>query len=326
MTERDWIWISWERHRRTENLVRAMDIDASIYDLQLPRWRKHPALILRTTMLLARRRPEVLIVQNPSWVLTTLAIFLKKLLGYRLIVDAHNAGVYPFEAAHEKFRSVFPFFHRHADLTVVTNSDCATIVERNGGCPFILPDILPEFKEVLGTARAASEEAIVTFICTYASDEPYVEVIAAARDIAPGIGIRITGNASRCPDDIRRSAPANVRFTGFLPENDYVAQLVGSDVIMDLTTFEDCLVCGAYEAVALGIPLILSDTTVNRTYFNKGVVYTKNDRKSLVLAINEAVAERENLYREVQQLRGELQMSSKLRLDDLIAAVEGAKL
>lgn len=91
MNRQNWIWISWERHRRTEDIVRDMQVEAYIFDLHMPRWRKHPTLLACMARLLARRRPAVLFVQNPSWFLTALAITLKPLLGYKPVVDAHNA-------------------------------------------------------------------------------------------------------------------------------------------------------------------------------------------------------------------------------------------
>ena len=70
-------------------------------------------------------------------------------------------------------------------------------------------------------------------------------------------------------------------FTGFVPEDEYLALLQGADAIIDLTTREDCLVCGGYEGVAVERPLILSDTAAIRSYFSDGVRYTDNSADDL---------------------------------------------
>jgi glycosyltransferase involved in cell wall biosynthesis len=45
------------------------------------------------------------------------------------------------------------------------------------------------------------------------------------------------------------------------------------------------MVCGAYEAVSLGKPLILSDTDVLREYFDQGCVFTYNETVNIRDAI-----------------------------------------
>jgi glycosyltransferase involved in cell wall biosynthesis len=85
---------------------------------------------------------------------------------------------------------------------------------------------------------------------------------------------------------------------------------------------EDCLVCGAYEAVALGKPLVTSDTAALRNYFRKGTVYTRHDPRSLAAAITYALAHRERLAAEMETLRRELAGDWKQRRDTLRHALQ----
>jgi hypothetical protein len=55
--------------------------------------------------------------------------------------------------------------------------------------------------------------------------------------------------------------------TGFLDEQDYWELLASSDAVMDLTTLADCLVCGAYEAIAVNRPMILSNNAASAATF-----------------------------------------------------------
>jgi len=59
----------------------------------------------------------------------------------------------------------------------------------------------------------------------------------------------------------------NLTLTAFIDDNAYVTLLYSCDLIVDLTTREDCLVCGAYESVSAEKPLLLSDTTALRVFW-----------------------------------------------------------
>jgi glycosyltransferase involved in cell wall biosynthesis len=66
------------------------------------------------------------------------------------------------------------------------------------------------------------------------------------------------------------------------------------------------LVCGAYEAVTLGRPLVTSDTAALRQYFRRGTVYSRHDSASLAAAISYALANRERLAAEMRLLKPDL--------------------
>lgn len=314
MPRTDALWISWQRHRRTDGLVRELGVPLRTLHSASSRWLKHPTFLLRTLGILLDARPRVLFVQNPSWFLTLEAILLKPLLRYTLVVDAHNGGVYPFFRWMERFRWVFPLMLRGADLTIVTNEDLAAVVRAQGGEPWVLPDALPDWEPAPAPRNA---ETLITFICTFADDEPVAEVVRAAAQLPPGHRVRITGKLAACPPEVRAAAAPNTEFTDFLSEADFHALLSGSDVIMDLTTFDDCLVCGAYEAVALGVPLILSDSPVNRAYFRRGVVYARNEAADLARAMVEAGERSAELRAEAAVLRTELQSGWRAGLEAL---------
>src|SRR5690606_7038749 len=96
----------------------------------------------------------------------------------------------------------------------------------------------------------------VTFICTYAPDEPYLEVFKTAGELSELVNIYVTG---KIPEHVKQmDLPENIKLLGFLSEEDYWEQLYRSHIIIDLARMPDSLVCGAYEALALEIPMILS--------------------------------------------------------------------
>jgi len=140
-------------------------------------------------------------------------------------------------------------------------------------------------------------------------------VIEAARTLGAAIEWRITGNTKRADPHLVRNLPPQVRLTGYLSESDYVALLAHADVLVDLTLRDDCLLCGAYEAVALGKPLVTSDTQALRDYFRRGAVYTKPDAMSIANAVSDALARRVSLTSEMDAFRPVLIQEWRLQRD-----------
>lgn len=301
---KNWIWISWEKHRRTRELCKALQVRLFEQNLHLPRIVKHPYLLFWTTVLMFRYRPKGIIVQNPSVVLAFWAVLMRRILGYRLVVDAHNEGIRPFYQKLGRIQFIYKLIQKGADLTLVTNERLAEVVRRNGGVPFVLQDRLPVFPDAAATALRGQYKIVC--ISTYAKDEPYQAVIEAARGLSPDYVVYFTGNDKRLSPEVVRHLPSNVILTGYLSEEAYLGLLKGCDVVVDLTGLEDCLVCGAYEAVALGKPLVLTDTPALRDYFYKGSVYTQNHPEEIRGAIRTAVMNRENLSAEIRALKEEL--------------------
>ena len=299
------IWVSWERHRRTVELVGALnDVSLKILESDADRIIRYPYLLLRTLILLLQEQPGLVIIQNPSVVLSLFMVTLGKAMTKGVVVDAHNEGLKPFHYKYSWLLPLYRFIQRKADLTIVTNSNLADVVSRNGGRPFVLEDRIPRFNHP--TKTNLNGEAVVTFVCTFEKDEPFMEVIHSAQLLSPSVSLYITGSLERIPHAVIESAPSNVKFTGYLSDNDYENLLYSSDVIMDLTLMEDCLVCGAYEAVALGKPMILSNTNAIKDYFNKGAVYTDNNPHAIAAAIQQAIDYQERLQDEAAELGVEL--------------------
>ena len=105
--------------------------------------------------------------------------------------------------------------------------------------------------------------------------------------------IHVSGRAPIAQSEL----PANVRLTGYLPRADYENLLRSVDAVMVLTSAEENLVCGGYEAVAAGKPLILSDTGALRELYGRGVVFTANRADAIAAAVGQ-------LRRDLRELRG----------------------
>lgn len=297
------IWVTWENQRRNHELSVALGaklFELSYIDEIRVRFKKYIIGIGKTWHIFNRTRPALVFCQNPSLVLALFAIIVKRFFGFNVVVDAHNAGIFPAEGRSLLLRRLSAFIQRGADLTIVTNDALKRHVEDNGGRCFVLPDKIPDIPAMAPVKLKGDVNLL--FICSYAEDEPYEVVFEAARCIERNVCIYVTGNYRK--RNIEPSLlPENVVLLGYISEQHYVEMLNSVDATIDLTTRDNCLVCGAYETVAVEKPMLLSNTAALRGYFSMGAVYADNTVDGLVRAINDFVHKEPLLVEEVKKLK-----------------------
>jgi glycosyltransferase involved in cell wall biosynthesis len=315
------IWITWENQRRNRELSRRLGIRLyqfeEIDQIKNP-FIKYPKGLWKTAKAVIESRPRLMVCQNPSIVLSLCAVLFGKLNGTRIVVDAHNVGLFPLEGRSRLLMILSRFIQRHADLTIVTNPGMAAEVMRNGGAAYILPDPIPDL--VANGRMELPQEFNIIFICSYAHDEPYAHVIEAAKQVGAGIHIYVTGNY-RKKGLQAHLMPPNVTLLGYVPERDYINILHAVDATIDLTDRPDCLVCGAYESVAAEKPMILSASAALKNYFSKGAVYTDNSVPSLVEAIGRLRSDHARLCEEIRAFKTAARSRwahSRQTLDDML--------
>lgn len=295
------LWAALGPHRRTTGLCQAWHIPLHVI---LP-GRKGPtrwlALPFHFLGLLNRVRPKILFVPNPSLALTTLATVFRPLFGYRLVVDAHNEGVRPFDRPYAPVRWLTRRLLRAADITIVTNEALASDVRDAGGRPVMLPDALPDVPAPATEGADSAKPPEVTVIATYRRDEAIAAIMSAAAAM-PDVRFAFTGPGERY-DAAETPVPPNARLTGFLDDEDYWRLLARATVVCDLTLKPDCLVCGAYEALAVGKPMVLSDNPPTRALFGPAAVLTGNDPDEIRQALQAALDDRDRLAANAIELR-----------------------
>jgi len=299
------IWLAWERHRRSLEISKYLRVKAILLEDKRKRIIRHPILVMKTIRVIFQGKPKVLIVQNPSIVLSIIACLVLKsrLINLNLIVDAHNEGLTPFNRKLLIFRRIYRWIQRTADLTIVSNEGLAESVKKNGGRPFVLPDKLPEPDRVEDVDLLGKFNYVV--ISTFAKDEPTLEIIEGAKELDRDDKLYITGNYNVVTEKFRNKCGDNVIFTGYLKEEEYWGYLKKAHCIIDLTLMDDCIVCGAYEALAVGTPMILSSSNILRKTFPKGAVFSKNDPESIRAALKEVKRLYGKLSREIELFREE---------------------
>lgn len=257
-------------------------------------------------MYLFRTRARVVIIPNPSLALAVTTCVFKRFKHYSVVQDLHSYFYQTLatpRGLHDRvYAGLSRYCLRRADLTIVTNDFLRETIDCLGARSIVLQDKIPDLASP-GTVPLAGRWNVV-FICTYSDDEPIDEVFRAAELVSDGIHIYVTGRSPHIA--ARWTIPRNVHLTGYLTDAEYARLLSSADAVLALTTRDHTLLCAAYEAVALGKPLVMSDTRALREYFTKGVVYTQNNGRALAAALAEATRNLDGLRAEVLQLKANL--------------------
>ena len=144
---KDSLWITWENQRRNRELSAALNIPlfefAEIDEIK-NYLLKYIIGFVKTFRLLIVKRTRVVCCQNPSVILCFLLIILKIFFDIRVVIDSHNAGLFPLEGRSKALNLISRFIQRFADLTIVTNRILKKHVEINGGRAFVLQDKIPD--------------------------------------------------------------------------------------------------------------------------------------------------------------------------------------
>ena len=290
------IWITWENQVRNHSMARLLGAKLYVIRKDGSRLKRYAYCIVLSMAAILKEKPDFLFVQNPSLVLNYLALLLRPLFRFRLVSDAHFAGVVAHNGSHLMQR-LLDFSNSRADLVVVTNTNHAWHIEKIGGVPFICEDPLPELPEGVPSVTEDMDK-VVFFICSFEIDEPYRDVFSAAA-ILQGEGYRLFVSGNYRKAGIDPNDYPHVEFLGYISYDLYTTYLKRSSVAVDLTKCEDLLLCGAYEAMAAEIPLVTSDTDALKKYFTHGATYTDEEPGNIADAIRRA-------YRDRDRLRGEI--------------------
>ena len=295
----DGIWITWELHRRNRGISQALSWNLCEIRIKKSIFFRFILSIYKTGKIIHSKRPKFVVAQNPSIVLSMITVFLRLFYKYVLIIDAHNSGIYPLEGKSKILMVISKFLQKSADITIVTNDSLKKIVDRNGGKAFVLPDKIPIVPEI--EKRNLPGKFKIARISTFHDDEPYKNIIDSGNFISKDIHIYMTGNYKGKVQ--KNKLPENVKLLGYITEKEYWRLLSAVDGIIDLTRRENCLVCGAYEGLAVGKPLILSNTKTIKSYFSKGCIYVSTNSKDIAKGIMLLSGKKQNLEKEIKVLR-----------------------
>lgn len=320
------IWLTWEDHRRSRELSNALSAKYICLTHPGGRYIRYSVLAVATLWHLIKERADVVYCQNPSIILNTLLCTLKPFFKYKLICDRHSNFKFITSESRELkwkiFHRLSKYTIKKSDLTIVTNNFLKNYIDNSGGRGFVLQDKLPTLTN--GQEIKLLGKKNYVFICSYSADEPVQEVIKAADKLKDEVHVYITGSFKKYNriNEIHKNKPDNITLTGFLSEKDYQDLVLSADALIILTSQEHTLTCGAYEAVALGKPMILGDTEAIKNYFSKGALYSdltvNNLEEKMVLASNSLPIMKKNVI----SLKAELTSDWNRRFSDLKKTIE----
>lgn len=326
------IWITWERQTRNRSASKYLGVP--LFEITYGKSSTFVRYVMSsfaTLKLIIIRKPKYVFAQNPSVVLSVLVLVCAKLLRFSLIVDAHNTGINYEGRFHRLVNLLNRIVIRNSKFIVVTNEYMANVVSARGGKPLILPDPLPvlpvpKLASVNGFIRSKTDKKLNAFcITSWGEDEPIEALMAAAEMFANSVNFYFTGNYRKASFKISAEAlPENVHLLGFVDEDVYFSLLSDCNFTIDLTTRADCLVCGAYESVSAGKPVLLSDTKPQRAYFNRGAVFCSTTCDGIQAGLNEMLSDLDQNQDSIKLLKAEILEREELRRDDFICSITGA--
>ena len=255
---------------------------------------------MHTLAILLKARPYLVFVQDPP-IFAALAVFLYSVLTARstkYIIDAHTGALlHPWW---KPFRWLQKILYRRAFTVITTNQAISELVKSLGADSMVLegpPVFIPD-----GESMPLSDRFNLVLINTFSPDEPITAVLEAVRD-SSDIHLYITGDEKKAPPRILKTKPANVTFTGFLPEDDYFKLLRGTDAVIVVTDTDHTLQLGALEAIAVGKPIITSDLSFLRSHLFKGTIHVPNTPDGLNVGISKVQQNYTLLSQEILELR-----------------------
>jgi hypothetical protein len=300
-------FISWEHYNRRSDLL-AQHLGASLHNIvvgQRGRFLQAPARYvaegIRTWRVLRAEQPDVILVQNPPIFAAVTATIYARRYGARVVIDSHTSQ---FVAPRWRWSvGLHRILSRWAAVTIVHNRHQEEIV-RGWGVPTLTIGFVPGAYPA-GTPFPFGVGFNVAVVSSFEWDEP-LDVVFEAAGRLPHVHFYVTGDARRATPALLSLKPANCTLTGYLPYDQYVGLLRGAGAVLDLVTADHTLLLGAFEAVSLETPLIISDWPILRDYFPIGALHTPNTVEGVVAAVGRAQVEQGRLRAEVGRLRREL--------------------
>lgn len=310
------VFIVWYGYsRRAETLATELGGQVNfIYETRLKgRWLTPLRYLVqgwKTWRLLEREQPEVVLVQAPPIFAPLIVAIWCELRGKTrrpghqipYAIDCHTGTFYG-----RKWSWALPLLRLlslRAAVTLVASEAALGILQNWKVRSIFLVDGLPTLSPATGTVGSEGK-ARVAVISSFAADEPIAEIFAAAR-LLPHVTFYLSGNPKGMAAKLLTKKPENVILTGFLPDDVYAGLLQNVDGLVILTTEQHVLNCGAYEAVAMERPAVISDWPGLRRCFTRGFLYVTNMPEAIAAGIEKMLSEQTMLKNEIIAMRSEL--------------------
>ena len=273
---------------------------------------RYPIQAARTLARVITKRPRNVIVTNPPFVAALWLNLFARPLGYRVWVDAHSGAFN--DPRWTRFSMLNYWVLRHSrGVILATERLAGPLRERD------VEIVVVNYPGVEIKSRRDGADGGLVATLGYKFDEPVRELLEAAGRF-PHISLFLTGNA---PSELRALAPPNCTFTGWLDREAYDDLLSGARGVVCLTTREETMQTGAYEALQFALPVMLSGTAALRDIFNRGVVFVdEHDPDTLAAGLEKLWGQHEQLSEEAERGRSEILERFRGEVEALRAELE----
>lgn len=318
------IFITWERYNRRPELLAQLFGARNFFIsygqkgniFQFPV--RYFVQTRETWKTLREEKPDVVFVQNPP-IFCAFVIYLYSLFHKtRYIIDSHTGAF-----VDRKWRwslSLHRMLSSKALLTLVHNKSQAEIT-RQWGCRYMVLSY-PPGEYPMGEKVDLKGEFNIAVIGSINEDEPMDIVFEAARSM-PEVTFHITGDSKRIDAKTLDKRPANCILTGYTTYERYIGLLRNVNALMTLTTRDNTLLMGGFEAISLNKPLIVSDFPVLREYFPRGAVFVQNTADGICEGVNKARQNQQTLNHEMEMLQKELVENWKKEYAEVQELIQG---
>lgn len=328
------VWARYSRRAATLSAELHGQLTLQYEDRLQARWLKPLSYLVytwRTWQLLERQRPRTVIVQVPPiFALLVVAAWCawrgEKVTGHRVpyIIDCHTGTFYDL-----RWKWSLPLLHwlaKRALVTLVASDEAQKILQHWEVKNLFLIDGIPILDQPTGTVGSEGQVRVAV-ISGFGLDEPIPELFEAAK-LLSYVTFYMSGNPARAGGQagkILEQRPANVHLTGYLSESAYVGLLKNVHGLVDLTKQPHLLTCGAYEALAVGKPGVISDWPLLKHYFTRGFIYVQNSPQEIAEGITKLIRERATLKEDILDLRQELYTRRKPAFEKLTSLIHTAQ-
>ncbi|TDS82693.1 glycosyltransferase [Nesterenkonia aurantiaca] len=263
----------------------------------------------KTIHTVAVNNYDTVVVMMPPLPALLACISLKKSGRVKNVIADLHTGVFE----DPKWRRFLPFTMKRMranDVTAVVTNDSLAARCRQFGLSEVL-----ELHDPLGDLEAGDPGSYALFPVTYANDEPIDQIIGAAR-LASDTTFVLTG---RAPEELKKRAPSNVEFPGFVSRERYEELLSSAGVVVGLTNRPFTMQRAGYEAIERGLPLITSDMGDLRSYFGDAALYVAAEPTSGELSerVTEALRNRKALAERMELLKDKKLVEQESRIEQL---------
>jgi glycosyltransferase involved in cell wall biosynthesis len=249
---------------------------------------------------------------NPPFVAGLWLDLFARPLGYRVWIDAHSGAFNDPRWA--RFAGLNNWVLRHSRGVILATDRLAGPLRERG-----VAVVIVNYPGVETKTRSPKADGGLVATLGYKFDEPVRELMEAAARL-PHVSVVLTGNA---PAELRALAPPNCTFTGWIDREEYDELLSRARGVVCLTTRDETMQTGAYEALQFALPMMLSGTAALRDIFHRGVVFVdEHDPDSLAVGLEELWSRHEQLSQEAEEGRAEILERFRQEMEALRAELE----